>query len=133
MTDGSAPVVHVMTKQPAWYKADMTNSNFPLSLVRRPASANIKSAAKAQHMTRHGMACRLEGPDEGTVSLQLYSAVMPGQQVVLHTSYVGSLAMGLTRSAAFDYIEASTGAVHSQVTLGHSISWNTARAQHSTA
>ena len=82
---------------------------------------------------KQSVACRLEGPDEGTVSLQLYTAVMPGQQVVLHTSYVGSLTVGLTRSAAFDYIEASTGTVHSQVTLGHSIRLNTARAQHSTA
>ena len=61
------------------------------------------------------MACRLEGPDEGTMSLQLHTAVMPGQHIVLNTSYVGSLSLGLTRSAAFNYTEPSTGAIQSQV------------------
>ena len=70
------------------------------------------------------MVCRLEGPDEGTVSLQLHTPVMPGQQVVLNTTYVGSLSLGLTRSAAFNYKEPGSGAVQSQV-LG-----DTAAAQH---
>ncbi|KAL3162156.1 hypothetical protein ABBQ32_009864 [Trebouxia sp. C0010 RCD-2024] len=63
----------------------------------------------------------LGGADEGTVSLKLHTAVMPGQQVILHTSFIGSLSSGLTRSAAFNYTDPSTLATHSQVLVGASL------------